>query len=381
MTRTQTMTGQPNQPKGKNQSKAEAMTQVNQHTSSAHRFNGVFMIASVIVGAAFAVMAHPWTADLSGKSLTNGEASHALEAELDKNVPVRQPSIDAWGVLEYNLFKNGRTGVLVGQDGWLFTDEEFKRPKRFDQEIAAKLEYISQVKKTLEANGTKLAVVVVPAKARVYTKQLGRYKRPSYWENVYASFQAGLKQRGVIAPDTLSVLETAKTSGDLFLKTDTHFTPIGARVIAASIAQAIKAANLNLTAASFAEVQGKPVEHSGDLLKYIPMGKQQASGPKPDALTSSTVEGSSGGGLLGDAQLEVALVGTSYSANDKFGFPGSLKLELGADLLNAAQEGKGPIVPMREYMKTFKENPVKLVIWEIPERFLPVAYPETPAAK
>jgi alginate O-acetyltransferase complex protein AlgJ len=352
-----------------------------EYTSSAHRFNGVFMIASVIIGAAFAVMAHPWTTDLSGKSITDGAASHALEAELDKNIPVRQPSIDAWGVLEFNLFKNGRTGVLVGQDGWLFTDEEFKRPKHFDAEIQGKLEYVSEVKKLLEANGTKLAVVIIPAKARIYAEHLGRYKKPAYWNDVYSSFVTNLKERGVITPDALPALEAAKSTGDLFLRTDTHFTPAGARVVAKSIAEAVKASNLSLTAASFTEVPSKPVEHSGDLLKYIPMGNQQASGPKADTLTSSTVEGSSGGGLMGDAQLEVALVGTSYSANDKFGFPGSLKLELGADLLNAAQEGKGPIVPMREYMKTFKENPVKLVIWEIPERFLPVAYPETPATK
>jgi alginate O-acetyltransferase complex protein AlgJ len=363
----------------KTQSKAEAMTRVNQHTSSAHRFNGAFMIASVIVGAAFAVMAHPWTADLSGKSITDGAASHALEAELDKNIPLRQPSIDTWGVLEYNLFRNGRTGVLVGQNGWLFTDEEFKRPKHFDQEIAGKLEYISEIKRRLEANGTKLAVVVIPAKARIYAEHLGRYKKPAYWNGVYSSFQSSLNKLGVIAPDTLTALEAAKSQGDLFLKTDTHFTPTGARVIAKSIAEAVKVSTLSLTTASFTEVPGKPIEHSGDLLKYIPMGNQQASGPKPDTLTSSTVEGSGGGGLLGDAKLEVALVGTSYSANDKFGFPGALKLELVADLLNAAQEGKGPIVPMREYMKTFKENPVKLVIWEIPERFLPVAYPEIAA--
>jgi alginate O-acetyltransferase complex protein AlgJ len=361
--------------------KPAPVNKASEYTSNAHRFNGVFMIASVIVGAAFAVMAHPWTADLSGKSITDGAASHTLEAELDKNIPVRQPSIDAWGVLEYNLFKNGRTGVLVGQDGWLFTDEEFKRPKHFDAEIQGKLEYVSEVKKLLEANGTKLAVVIIPAKARIYAEHLGRYKKPAYWNDVYSSFMTNLKERGVITPDALPALEAAKSTGDLFLKTDTHFTPAGARVIAKSIAEAIKASNLSLTAASFSEVPSKPVEHSGDLLKYIPMGNQQASGPKPDTLTSSVVEGSSGGGLLGEAQLEVALVGTSYSANDKFGFPGSLKLELGADLLNAAQEGKGPIVPMREYMKTFKENPVKLVIWEIPERFLPVAYPETPAKK
>jgi alginate O-acetyltransferase complex protein AlgJ len=371
--RTPTVTGQPAK-----SIKTEPTTRPDAHTSSAHRFNGAFMIASVILGAALAVVAHPWTADLSGKSALTGGASHALEAELDANVPVRQPSIDLWGALEYRQFEQGRTGVLVGDNGWLFTDEEFKRPANFERETASKLEYVTQVKQTLEADGARLAVVVIPAKARVYGDQLGRYKKPAYWDGVYSSFQAGLRKRGVIVPDALAALEAAKPNGDLFLKTDTHFTPTGARVVAASVARAVEGANLGLTETSFSEVPGKPIEHSGDLLKYIPMGAFQASGPKPDALASSTVEGSSGGGLLGDAKLEVALVGTSYSANDTFGFPGALKLELGADLQNAAQEGKGPIVPMREYLKTFRDNPVKLVIWEIPERFLPVEYPDAP---
>ena len=72
----------------------------------------------------------------------------------------------------------------------------------------------------------------------------------------------------------------------------------------------------------------------------------------------------------------MTVVGTSYSANPRWGLESQLKTTLGTDVINAAQEGKGPMVPMREYLKsaTYKNAPPKLVIWEIPERFLVTSY-------
>ena len=68
----------------------------------------------------------------------------------------------------------------------------------------------------------------------------------------------------------------------------------------------------------------------------------------------------------------MTLVGTSYSANARWGLESQLKATLGTDVINAAQEGKGPMVPMREYLKsaTYRNAPPELVIWEIPERFI-----------
>ena len=80
-------------------------------------------------------------------------------------------------------------------------------------------------------------------------------------------------------------------------------------------------------------------------------------------------------GLLGDVELPVALVGTSYSANPAWNFAGALRQHLQRDLSNHAEDGQGPIVPMLKYLQSeeFKNSPPQLVIWEFPERYLPMA--------
>ena len=74
---------------------------------------------------------------------------------------------------------------------------------------------------------------------------------------------------------------------------------------------------------------------------------------------------------------EVALVGTSYSANPDWNFEGFLKLSLNRDVVNFATEGEGPIVPMLNFLERYlQELPaLELVVWEIPERYLGQEYP------
>jgi alginate O-acetyltransferase complex protein AlgJ len=334
--------------------------------------NALVLLATVAAGLVLTVVGGGWTENLTDKTLLNGARSKALETSLEKAFSLRQAAIDVWGSLEFGIFGNGRKGVLVGNDGWFYSSEEFERPKNFDTEIANKLEYITQVKDALENAGIKLAVLLIPAKARVYPEHLGRYSRPKYWDDVYAKFLSGLRAKGVIAPNILNAM---KARDSMFLKTDTHWTPNGARVAAHVLAEVIKPI-LELQTMKFSEKPGKVAVHEGDLLKFIPLASFSAK-PTPDQLETPTVEGtqSAGAGLFGDSKIEVALVGTSYSANPKFNFDGALKLELQTDVLNLALEGKGPITPMREFLKALPEN-LKLVVWEIPERFLPVAYPE-----
>ena len=76
--------------------------------------------------------------------------------------------------------------------------------------------------------------------------------------------------------------------------------------------------------------------------------------------------------LFGDAALPVTLVGTSYSANKLWHFEGHLKTAMQADILNMADEGQGPFATMRAWLDSgnFKSNKPRLVIWEMPERYL-----------
>jgi alginate O-acetyltransferase complex protein AlgJ len=87
-----------------------------------------------------------------------------------------------------------------------------------------------------------------------------------------------------------------------------------------------------------------------------------AGGSVDDFLGDDTAAGAPG----------IALVGTSYSANRLWSFEPQLKQALGADLVNYAEEGHGPIAPMKGLIEKLEAGAldVKAVIWEMPIRYL-----------
>jgi alginate O-acetyltransferase complex protein AlgJ len=92
--------------------------------------------------------------------------------------------------------------------------------------------------------------------------------------------------------------------------------------------------------------------------------------------TGGSTDNDPGNALFGDQSFPVALVGTSYSANPQWNFEGFLKEALQTDILNAADEGRGPFETMKDYLEddSFATNPPDLIVWEIPERYLSVSY-------
>ncbi len=63
--------------------------------------------------------------------------------------------------------------------------------------------------------------------------------------------------------------------------------------------------------------------------------------------------------LFANTEVPVALIGTSYSANPNWNFVGALKEALRSDVVNYAEDGHGPILPMLTYLKKrcFQEQP------------------------
>ena len=78
---------------------------------------------------------------VEGKSIIKGEWATAYEVQFDESIPFRQFAIDTWGVLEYTAFQEGREGVLIGKDGWLFTNEEFLTNLDASQAFQNKLDF------------------------------------------------------------------------------------------------------------------------------------------------------------------------------------------------------------------------------------------------
>ncbi len=305
----------------------------------------------------------------------DGTLAEAVEDQVDEHAPWREPAITAWAVAEHLLFHEGRPGVLEGDPGWLFSDEELRCYPDEDGVLAQRLVWMEQVRDHLRARGSELMVALLPSKARVRADALGRYQLPGCADARFARTHQGLVELGILAPDLRPVMAAGVAQGEaVFLRTDTHWTPAGAQRVARALAAAQPVAGL--ADGSWELSWDQPAEHLGDLTRYLPLGPlMDALGPAPDQLSTPRSQGQAGGeplGLLDEVVVPVALVGSSYSADPRWGFAALLRHALQADVLEAAQVGQGPWLPMRSYLKddAFLETPPRLVIWEIPERYV-----------
>lgn len=338
----------------------------------------VFMVASFTMLAVHFQTAVSKTESPTLDSIMYGKWSPVFEKNLNESLPVFEPSRTLWGKIEFALFKEGRSGVLVGEKGWLFTNEEFSCPSKWEENTAENLDYIGKASQAFEEKGIKLYVVLVPAKVRVYSDMVGKNVVPACRAGLYGDIMKDLHRRKISAVALLDAFKAAPDREELYLKTDTHWTTQGARM-----ASVLVSAEVDLSALarkSFSSTQGEKISHSGDLLRYLP-GVETAEIHPDDLQAFDTQEVKEEGAeedasqsLFGDDIPPVTLVGTSYSANPAWHFHGFLKAALDVDILNMADEGQGPFTVMEKYLTgdALKNTPPAVVIWEIPERYVPV---------
>lgn len=347
----------------------------------AAKLTALLFIALVLVLGALSVRPLMGYEGPDNLRLVNGEWARNLESHYDDEFPVRDLGTNLWAAINYTLFDEGRPGVVVGRQGWLFSDEEFYPAKPDQPLVSRNLERVTRVSEFLNARGTRLVILVVPAKARIYSEKLAETEPQAVMETLYPRLLKTLSAAEVPVPDLAPKMEQAQRDGQtVYLRTDTHWTPSGADLFARHAADFIRDRfpTLPWGEQTFVTTVAEPITHRGDLLTYIPVAPAfEGIGPEPDRFRPRTTEVSEepndgASSLFGETSADTVLVGTSYSANRLWNFPGALKQYLGLDLINVAEEGKGPIEPMTDYLQSpdFQKHPPQLVIWEFPERYL-----------
>ncbi|AHF66157.1 alginate O-acetyltransferase [Pseudomonas cichorii] len=313
-------------------------------------------------------------------TVLDGKWTKAAETHYDDEFPIKRLGTNLWAALDFKLFNEGRPGVVVGKDQWLYTDEEFDAIANSEKNEADNLAIIQGVRDELKKQGTELVLAIVPAKTRLYPEHMGDKKPATLHTDLYQQFHAQVAQAGIFAPDLLAPLQAAKQKGQVFLRTDTHWTPLGAEVAAQQLGVAISSKTpLEGEPEQFVTQAKEATPYKGDLTNFLPLDPLFSNLlPKPDDLqqrSTNPVEGTAAGddALFADTEIPVGLVGTSYSANPNWNFVGALKQALRSDVVNYAEDGHGPILPMLKYLQTdaFKTTPPQVVIWEFPERYLP----------
>lgn len=313
--------------------------------------------------------------DLSLSYVIDGGATRDLDTLYKNELPHREASVGLFGNARYALLGAGRKGVIVGEEGWFFTAEEFKGVPTKDIDDAANR--IAEVRKNLEARGIKLVVAPLPAKSDLYAEEVPSLVRSSAMADAYRDFSAALLQRGITVADTRAALLTAKPFGEVFLKSDTHWSPAGAKATAEAIQSSLQKSGIVLQPQELTAQWQTPVSIWGDLTKFVTspdyapsVGLAQES--VPIYRTSVNAE-ASGTDIFGnDTAVPVMLVGTSYSANETWSFADFLRQSLRADVVNVAKEGLGPGVPMMDLLAgtALEENTPTVVVWEFPIRYL-----------
>ncbi len=306
----------------------------------------------------------------SATEYLNGEAAIQIDTYYKKIMPHRLPSIDAMGAARYLAFREGRPGVVVGEDGWLFSKEEFEATLKRTPDLAEAATGVAEVRDLLAAKGIELVVVPLPAKADIYREHVSYAAIPTDLERLYEDFRTVLDNAGIKNIETRAPLLEAKAEGQLFLTTDTHWTPLGAEVVADVVGETLGKRD---TAYAIADVA--PVPREGDLSKFIVTGGLAplvGLGPETVVPREATAPPAASTDIFGPSSIPFVLTGTSYSANSQWSFGESLKVSLGSDVLNLAEEGKGPVAPMRAFLEseTLRDTPPEVVIWEFPVRYL-----------
>ncbi|MDE1164963.1 MAG: alginate O-acetyltransferase [Pseudomonas sp.] len=314
-------------------------------------------------------------------TVLNGKFTKAVETHYDDQFPIKRLGTNLWAALDYKVFKEGRPGVVLGRDQWLYSDEEFNPVANSQQIEADNFALIKGVQNTLKQHGVQLVLAIVPAKARLYPEHIGDVAPAELHEDLYQQFHAQAQQAGIFAPDLLGPLQQAKPNGQVFLRTDTHWTPMGAEIVAQNLGQAIASKTpLSGEPQSFVTESDASKPYKGDLTNFLPLDPLFSNLlPKPDELAQRTTKAAQdkaagGDSLFGDSEIPVALVGTSYSANPHWNFLGALQQALHSDVVNYAEDGHGPILPMLKYLQTdaFKNSAPQVLVWEFPERYLPM---------
>lgn len=313
--------------------------------------------------------------DLSLSYVIDGEATRDLDTLYKNELPHRAASVGLFGNARYALLGAGRKGVIVGEDGWFFSAEEFKSVSSAD--ITAAVDRIAEVQRDLDARGIRLVLAPLPAKSDIYAEEVPSLVRGPAMAEAYNAFAAALKDRGIVTADTRPALLAAKPFGEVFLKSDTHWSPSGAKATAEAVQTSLQVAGIALPAESVTAQWQTPVSLWGDLTKFVTspdyaptVGLTQESVPIYRTTVNAAADGAD---IFGDdTAVPVMLVGTSYSANENWSFADFLRQSLRADVVNVAKEGLGPGVPMMDLLagSALDETTPTVVVWEFPIRYL-----------
>ena len=297
-------------------------------------------------------------------------------------MPLRQTAITWTNVIRYTGMGGTGDQVVSGAAGWLFLTDELRYYEHRDVNAQRRMSWIKSVADRLAQDDVALVVAPIPDKARLYANQLGTQgPYPPYNQSRYGVFVRRLRELGLHVVDIEQVLNDQATAQDLYYKTDTHWNQAGASLAAHAVASDLATSGISGPVDAFRTTLSPDRQlRTGDLVRLMgiadaPSWLRPTDDLEAPATTAAAAEAQTMT-LLGDTDVPITLVGTSFSLRGNF--HGYLQQSIGLAVLNAAKDGSGFIQSITQYLnsETYTTARPRAIVWEIPERFL---YPPTDA--
>ncbi|WP_060513505.1 alginate O-acetyltransferase [Pseudomonas sp. NBRC 111124] len=342
--------------------------------NSASKANGivfVVVLAAMFVYSLPPVFSFARTSTDTWNLFVDGKLLRKFEQAYDKRFFLRDPSVELWADAQFHLFGEGTKGVVLGKDGWLYTNQEYRVPNDLEANVASQLEQIAKVHAQLAEHGKQLVILPLPMKLDVYAAHAQHAFDPRV-TSLYDHFVGELQSRQLDVVPLRAAFLANLNGPQLFLKSDTHWSPEGARLSAYELAR-----QRPQLLGDQVYVSRKAGEKSvkGDLMNYIQFDHARLApqfGPNPIALYETLKASQGTDDLFAEEDQSLLLVGTSYSKIDDWNFVGFLKEALNRDLLSIAVEARGPFEAMNQFLASdqLANTQIDTVVWEFPLRTL-----------
>lgn len=284
--------------------------------------------------------------------------------------------------------KRGNGKVVIGKNGWLFyrpsIDYIIKPASTFDRDMGP-LPAIIAFHETLKAQGVDLIMLPVPGKATIYPEYLSkRYKMNSGPpDNFHTSeFFNQLRDNGITVLTPVKMLwdEKMKNTEPLYIKQDTHWSPLGMDIVAQLLAQTIKNGKwLTGVPQRSYNIQSMKVTNFGDLYDMLNLPWSNSFNPI-NIKIDKVIDVKTKKPCISDSKSPIILLGDSFvnvfskeemKWGDHGGFFEHLALHLGIPIDVIAINNGGASIS-RESLARRPDALVgkKLVIWQFATRDL-----------
>lgn len=319
------------------------------------------------------------------------------EKRIENESVVAQWLLPAVQSLLTGRFGAGNEQAYIGRDGWLFyrpdvdyvTGPPFLDPAQQTKRahstnvapdsIAAIVQFCDQ----LAARGIDLVVMPAPAKPSLEGEKLSRRIAPGrLLQNAsFEEWQSRLTNAGVRVFDPAPLLIARKSTGPLYLQTDTHWRPETMQYVAAQLAASMKIASTPNVAPP--RLSAVAVDAVGDVARMLKLPANQTLYRPEKATIQQVAVGSSSWRPSPDA--DVLLLGDSFANifsleglgwGESAGFAEHLSAALGGRPLDCILRNSDGAFATREMLANELARGrdrlagKKLVIWEFAAREL-----------